>query len=609
MREQRALMAKDTPYPSIGDYALIADSNSAALVSRDGSIDWCCIQRIDAGSCFGRLLDWERGGFCSLCAVGNDQEPSRRYLEDTLVLETTFRAAGGIARLYDFFALPASREHYPYRNLIRIVEGVSGHVELDLEIVPRFDYGSLRPWIRQEGVRLYSAIGGNDGLLISSDAEIESVDDHTLGAHIAVHAGERMRLSILSVPPERLDNERPEAPEPEELDRRLEETIGWWRDWSSQIRFDGPYKPEVLRSAIAMKALMNDLTGAIAAAATTSLPESPGGSMNWDYRYSWIRDSFFSVRSLAEIGFDDVADNFRRFVERSSAGSAESLQIMYGVGGERRLTEETLDFLEGYRGARPVRVGNAAAGQLQLDVYGELLELSWRWHQRGNSPDDDYWRFLSELVEAASELWQKPDAGIWESRGSPRHYVESKVMCWVTLDRGLRLARECMRKAPERRWKKVRDEIREAVESEGYDKERGVFTRAFDGNDLDAALLLLPKMEFVDYKDERMVRTTDAIREELDDDGLTRRYLSDEVREGAFLACSFWLAECLAHQGRIEEARVVFDRTMATSNDLGLFSEEYDTTSGEPLGNFPQGLTHLSHIAAAVALTERAGAG
>jgi GH15 family glucan-1,4-alpha-glucosidase len=478
-------------------------------------------------------------------------------------------------------------------------------VELDLEIAPRFDYGSLRPWIRQEGVRVYSAIGGNDGLLISSDAEIEPVDDHTLGARIDVHAGERVRLSILSVAPEQLDYDRPEAPEPDDLDRLLEETIGYWRDWSSQIRFEGPYKPWVLRSALTMKSLMNDLTGAIAAAATTSLPESPGGVMNWDYRYSWIRDSFFSVRSLAEVGFDGVADTFRRFIERSSAGSAESLQIMYGIGGERRLTEETLGFLEGYRGASPVRIGNAAACQLQLGVYGELLELAWRWHQRGNSPDDDYWRFLLELVDAASELWGKPDAGIWESRGDPRHYVESKVMCWVALDRGLRLAEECMRKAPERRWKKTREEIREAVESEGYDKGRGVFTRAFDGDDLDAALLLLPQMEFVDYKDERMVRTSDAIREELDDGGLLRRFLSDDVHEGAFLACSFWLAECLAHQGRIEEARAVFDRTMATSNDLGLFSEEYDTTSGELLGNFPQGLTHLSHITAAVALAER----
>jgi GH15 family glucan-1,4-alpha-glucosidase len=340
----------------------------------------------------------------------------------------------------------------------------------------------------------------------------------------------------------------------------------------------------------------------VAAAPTTSLPEVPGGGMNWDYRYAWIRDSFFSVRSLAEVGFEAEADRFRRFIERSAAGSAESLQLMYGLGGERRLTEEKLDYLEGYRGARPVRVGNAAAGQLQLDMYGELLELSWRWHRRGNSPDDDYWRFLLELVDAAAERWSEPDQGIWEMRGDPQHFVHSKVMCWASLDKGLRLAEECMRKAPERRWKKARGEIREAVEDEGYDEDRGVFTQTFGGKDLDAALLLLPRMAFIDYSDGRMLRTTDAIREDLDDDGLLKRYRSEDTREGAFLACSFWLAECLAHQGRTEDAGAVFDRTLATANDLDLYSEEYDTEARELLGNFPQGLTHLSHISAAVAL-------
>ncbi len=372
------------------------------------------------------------------------------------------------------------------------------------------------------------------------------------------------------------------------------------------MRFDGPYRPGVLRSALVVKALMNDRTGAVAAAPTTSLPESPGGDMNWDYRYSWIRDSFFSVRSLTDLGFEEAADRFRRFVERSAAGSARKLQIMYGVGGERRLTEETLDHLEGYRGARPVRVGNAASGQLQLDVYGELLELAWRW--RGNSPDDDYWRFLLELVDAAADRWCEPDQGLWELRGDPKHFVHSKVMCWAALDRGLRLAEECMRKAPERRWKKAREEIRERIESEGYDADRGVFIQAFGHKDLDAALLLLPRVDFVDYRDERMVRTVDAVREDLDDDGLLKRYRDESVREGAFLACSFWLAECLARQGRVEDARVVFDRTLATSNDLDLFSEEYDTQKGELLGNFPQGLTHLSHISAAVAIAEHRGA-
>jgi GH15 family glucan-1,4-alpha-glucosidase len=589
-------------YPPIADYALIADSYSTALVSRAGSIDWCCIQRLDAGSCFGRLLDWEQGGFCSIAPKGETRSSSRRYLEDTLVLETTFEAEGGGARLIDCYALPADPSEHPYRQILRVLEGVSGVVELDLEIAPRFDYGSIEPWLRQEGVNLYSAIGGNDGLLISSDADISPSDKHTLKATISVHAGERVRLSILSVSPEKLDYDRLEAPDAAEVDCLLEQTIQRWRGWTSGMRFDGPYRPGVLRSALVIKALMNDMTGAVAAAPTTSLPESPGGQMNWDYRYSWIRDSFFSVRSLTDIGFEDAADRFRRFIERSAAGSAEKLQLVYGVGGERRLTEETLDYLEGYRGARPVRVGNAAAGQLQLDMYGELLELSWRWHRRGNSPDDDYWRFLLELVDAAAERWCEPDQGLWELRGDPRHFVHSKVMCWATLDKGLRLAEECMRKAPERRWKRVREEIRDSVESEGYDAERGVFTQAFGNKDLDAALLLLPRVDFVGYRDERMVRTADAVREDLGDDGLLKRYRDEDVREGAFLACSFWLAECLAHQGRIEEARAVFDRSLATANDLDLFSEEYDTENGELLGNFPQGLTHLSHISAAVAI-------
>ena len=599
-------MTERSAYPPIGDYALIADGNSTALVSRSGSIDWCCIRRIDAGSCFGRLLDREKGGYCSIAPRGDGWTASRRYVEETLVLETTFHSEGGEARLLDCFFLPEEGAA-PLRWLSRIVEGVRGHVELELEVSPRFDYGEVKPWIRHEGVRRYAAIGGDDGLLISSDAELEPAGDHDLRATVVVHAGERAHLSIMSVPPELLDNAAPATPGPKEVDRGLERTVQWWREWSSRGDFEGPYGPGVLRSAIAVKALANDATGAVAAAATTSLPESPGGSLNWDYRYSWIRDSFFSVRSLAEIGFEEEADAFRRFVQRSSAGSAEELQVMYGMGGERRLTEEELD-LEGYRGARPVRAGNAAAGQLQLDAYGELLELAWRWHRRGNSPDDGYWRFLVDLVNTAAERWSEPDAGLWEMRGDQQHFVHSKVMCWAALDRGLRLAEECMRKAPERKWEKARDEIREAVESKGYDEERGIFVQAFGNQKLDAALLLLPRVGFVAYDDERMVRTSDAIRGDLDDDGLLKRYRTQGYEEGAFLACSFWLVDNLVHQGRAEEAREVFDRALSTSNDLGLFSEEYDTKTGEMLGNFPQGLTHLSHISAAVALAGRRGA-
>jgi len=355
-------------------------------------------------------------------------------------------------------------------------------------------------------------------------------------------------------------------------------------------------------SAAVVKGLVYAPTGGIAAP-TTSLPERPGGDLNWDYRYSWIRDSFFSVRSLAEMGFTSEAEDFRRFVQRTAAGAADGLQIMYGVGGERRLTEETLDRLEGYRGARPVRAGNAASGQLQLDVYGELLELSWIWHRRGNSPEEDYWEFLADLVETAAGRWKEPDHGTWEVRGDGEHFVRSKVMCWVALDRGIRLSEECQCPAPVEEWRKVREEIRAAVESDGYDEELGTFVRAFGSKGLDAALLLLPKVGFIAYDDGRMIRTADAIRQQFDDDGLLKRYpRSDE--EGAFLACSFWLAECLAHQGRTGDDRTVFDRAVSTGNDLGLFSEEYHTQTAEMLGNFPQGLTHVSHISAAIAMEE-----
>jgi GH15 family glucan-1,4-alpha-glucosidase len=370
------------------------------------------------------------------------------------------------------------------------------------------------------------------------------------------------------------------------------------------------YRPGVIRSALVLKGLSQLRSGAIAAAATTSLPESPGGRRNWDYRYSWIRDSSFSVRALTDIGCFHEADAFRRFIQRSAAGSAEDLQIMYGVEGERRLTEIELP-LEGYRRARPVRIGNLAARQLQMDAYGELLELTWRWHLLGHSPDDDYWRFLYEVVELAVDRWDEPDRGLWEIRGDPQHFVHSKVMCWVALDRGLKLAEQSMRKVPERKWRTVRASIRAAVESRGYDSKRGTFVQAFGSKNLDAALLLLPTVGFVDFDDPRMAGTVAAIREDLIEDGLVLRYRTAKTadgvggREGSFLACTFWLSECLARQGQLDDARVLFDRALATGNDLGLFAEEYDVRSKQMLGNFPQALTHLSHISAAVALTSQ----
>jgi GH15 family glucan-1,4-alpha-glucosidase len=606
------------PFPPIADYGLIADCHAAALVSRTGSIDWCCMPRVDSDACFTRLLDWGRGGFCSIePETDHESPPFRDYEEGTLVLVTRFRSPDGEARLIDCFTVADEEERPPRRReLIRIVEGTRGALNFRIRIVPRFDYGAVEPWIRRHGTSLFSAIGGHDALLVWSDAELEAPDRHSLEATETVRAGERIRLSITSVDPTEADPpENPDPAAPAGIDRRLEATLDWWRAWTSQQQLGGPDAPAAARSAAVLKGLTYAPTGALAAAATTSLPEGRGmsGERNWDYRYSWIRDSALAVRSLARLGFEREAEAFRRFIERSAAGNARDLQVVYGLGGERRLRELELEHLAGYRGARPVRIGNDAVGQLQQDAYGHLVEQSWRWYERGHEPDDDYWRFIVDLVEAAIDHWRDPDSGFWEWRAEPRHFVHSKAMSWVAVDRGLRLAERCMRKAPERRWKRAREEIREAIETEGYDRERGAFVQAFGSPDLDAVLLRLPVIEFVAYDDERMIRTTDAVMRELDFDGLLRRYASDdglEGEEGALVACSFWLAECLARQTRLEEARTVFDRAISTANGLGLFAEQYDPAGEEMLGNFPQALSHLSHLEAALALAEsQAGPG
>jgi len=591
-------------YPPIGDYAFLGDCHTGALVSSDGSVDWLCLPRLDAGSYFGRLLDRERGGWCAVTPTDPAARTSRQYLDGTLVLQTEMATPGGRVRLTDCLAMRPGGARRPYRQLLRVVDGLEGAVDLRVEVVPRFDYGQVRPWIRRAG-RVWQALGGDDGLLVEGDVPLALSGLHDLVAELRVHAGQRLRLSLRHVRPEVLDGARTRPTAPAELDRRLEQTVAWWRGWSTRGNPVGPDQAAVLRSAMVLKALTQARTGAIAAAATTSLPEAPGGPRNWDYRASWVRDSVFALRSLAELGFTAEADGFRRFVQRSAAGSAEELQIVYGLGGERRLAELTLDDLDGYGGARPVRIGNAAAHQHQHDVYGELLDLAWSWHRQGHSPDADDWRFLLELVNTAAERWTIADRGIWELRGRPLHLVHSKVMCWVALDRGLRLAGDLGFPAPVARWTATAAAIRAAVERHGYDPVRGVFTQAFGRPELDAALLLLPSVGFVAWDDPRMLRTVDAVRRELDAGGLLLRYRAPDGltgAEGAFVACTFWLAECLARQGRAAQARAAFARASATANDLGLFAEEFDPATGMLLGNFPQALTHLSHVAAAVAL-------
>ncbi|WP_243372542.1 glycoside hydrolase family 15 protein [Geotalea sp. SG265] len=598
----------DDRYPPIADYGFLSDCHSSALVSRDGSIDWCCMPRLDSGSIFGRILDWENGGYCRIAPAAYRVE--RRYLPGTLVLETRFLTEGGEATVTDCFPMCRGGRSKPYQQILRLIEGCSGEVTFAIEVLPRFHLGSILPWIVEKD-GYFAAFGGSNGLHISGDISLKIRNRHDLVGSITVGAGQRYHLSIMFRRPEVLDGERIAPPTVGELDRRLVETITWWRDWSARGRTVSSGGELVQRSAIVLKGLSNAPTGAIAAAATTSLPESIGGIRNWDYRCTWVRDSVFSIRSLAELGHLKEADGFRRFVERSAAGSADELQVLFGVGGERLLHERDLHGVAGYRASRPVRIGNAAAYQKQHDMYGELLDSAWRWHLSGQSPDDDYWQFLLQIADRAVRNWHKPDRGIWEVRGESQHFVHSKVMCWLAVDRAISLARDLERPAPVPAWEKARDRIRNDVMTHGYDRRRGVFIRAYGSHAMDAALLLLPMAGFVAYDDPIMVRTVDAVCAELGEDGLLLRYPRGIDRlpglEGIFMPCSFWLAECLARQGRLDEARLAFARAAAAGNDLGLFSEEYDVAAGEMLGNFPQGLTHLSLIMAAVALEDMEG--
>jgi GH15 family glucan-1,4-alpha-glucosidase len=595
---------------AIADYALLADCHGAALVGRDGAIDWCCLPRFDTSAVFGRLLDPDAGA-CTI-AVDGGHTGERRYLEDTVVLETRLHGPDGEARLLDLMPLEdpvdPARDH---RSLLRIVEGVRGAVTVRFEVIPRFDYGAVRPWLRHRGSGIVTATGGDNGLLCVGVPHLEPEDATGLVAGGTVRAGERLRLWLAFRRPEELDDPPREPPGADVLDAALDATVAGWRTWSRATRRLDLAGESLHRSALVLKGLTYAPTGAMVAAPTTSLPEAKAGRerRTWDYRYAWIRDAVLATRCLTELGHDEEAKAFRRFVERSGAGAAGDVRVLYGPTGSGRLPEQSLDHLQGFDGARPVRAGNGAGSQLQLDSYGHLLDQSWTWAEIGEPPHDDQWRFLSELVEAAAERWTEPDRGIWEWRGEPRHFVHSKMMCWVALDRGLRLAEHCGRDAPVKRWTAARDEIHATVLERGFDAERGTFVQAFGARDLDAAVLRLPTYGFLDYGDERMRTTVAAVRSALDTGGgLLRRYDADDGMppEGAFVACSFWLSELLAGQGEPEEARRVYDRAVATATDLGLFSEQTDPATGALLGNFPLVLTHLSHIHAALALEARA---
>lgn len=596
----------ESSYPPIADYAFISNCRCSALVSRSGSIDWCCMPEIDSDSCFGRLLDWEKGGHCTLAPRDAVATATRRYLPGTMVLETTFRAGGSEARVIDFLLMDQARKNE--LRLVRLVEGVRGQVPFALHVAPRFDFGEIIPHIRQYDNGVFTAVGGNKGLIFSTDIDAAVAGRSDLTASFDVTEGQRLRLEVRFRTPE--DIEHLDGTETLEEDDGLKCTCEAWRRWSAQLmplKGGEPLDELTRRSAIVLKALTVERTGAIAAAPTTSLPEWIGGVRNWDYRFSWVRDSVFTVRALYRLGCRTEAEHFMRFVRRSSAGSAHQLQIMYGVDGKRRLTEVEIGWLAGYRGSKPVRAGNRASEQNQLDIYGEIMELAWVWHHSGHEIEEQYWDFLADVVDTACEQWAHKDFGIWEFRGGPRHYVHSKAMCWSAVDFGVRLCERCGFDAPIERWRATRDEIRAAIEQHGYDHERGIFVQAFDSPHLDAALLLLPRIGFAAYDDPRMLRTVEALRAGLDRDGLLVRYTSPDGlpgKEGTFLPCTFWLVGCLAAQGKEEEARRYYERAVQCANDVGLLSEEFDVEASQMLGNFPQGLTHVSQIMARLALDQ-----
>jgi GH15 family glucan-1,4-alpha-glucosidase len=593
----------DSKYPPISDYALLSDCHSGALVSKDGSIDWCAFHRFEARPVFARLLDWGKGGFFRI-APRDEYEVTRRYLPNTNVVETRFQTADGVVTLTDCLVVRVEEGH-PDHRLIRRVQCEEGEVAMKAKFEPRFDYGLIEPRVEVIDDGLAIVYGGPDGLVLQTELPIGTAEISACAAARTLKQGDDALIALTWQLPQELAAER--LPR-ERILGELEGTIGYWEAWAEGCDYEGPYRDEVVRSALVLKGLTNSPTGAIVAAATTSLPEEIGGERNWDYRYSWLRDSALTLNALFSLGYTDEAHGYMTWLKRTTAGSAKALQIMYGAGGERFLPEVELDHLEGYRGSRPVRIGNGAAAQFQLDVFGELVDAAWLYQQNGGEIDDVFWDFLSRVGGAVLDRWEEPDRGIWEIRGEPRHFVFSKVMAWAALDRLLRLAEAEGRDGDLEGWERGRDAIRELVEREGVDAKTNTFVQSFgDGGKLDASNLMLPIAGFVDFDDPRAKATADLIATELAVDGLVYRYVTDGTdglsgEEATFAICSFWLVECLARGGEVDRARKLFERLISFANDVGLLAEEIDPHSGQLLGNFPQAFSHLGLIQAACAL-------
>jgi GH15 family glucan-1,4-alpha-glucosidase len=586
----------------IEDYGLIGDLQTSALLGRTGSIDWCCFPRFDSGACFAALLGEPEHGRWLIAPEEPILHVARRYRTDTLILETVVETASGAIRAIDFMP---PRGEAP--DIVRIVEGLAGDVRMRSQLVIRFDYGRIVPWVRSIGDATV-AVAGPDALCLRSPIKSRG-EDMTTVADFTVSPGERVPF-VLTWFPSHLPI--PDAVDPEVA---LTETGRYWLEWAAHFPTSGEYHEEIRQSLLVLKAMTYAPTGGIVAAPTTSLPERIGGVRNWDYRYCWLRDATLTLDAMLRAGAWEEAVTWREWLLRAVAGDPADLQIMYGLAGERRLDERTLEWLPGFEGSAPVRVGNAASTQLQLDVYGEVIDGLYQTRRAGGPPDDNGWALTRKLLEWLEDGWRQPDAGIWEVRGPLRHFTHSKVMAWVAFDRAVRATEEWGREGPVDRWRALRDEIHADVLTHAWNEERRAFTQYYGSKELDASVLLMPSVGFLPADDERFVSTVDLVQRELSYEGLLRRYLPEPSEhvdglppgEGVFLPCSFWLADVLAMQDREDDARELFERLLDIRNDLGLLSEEFDPIAGRQLGNFPQAFTHLSLINTAFRLREGSG--
>jgi GH15 family glucan-1,4-alpha-glucosidase len=585
----------------IEDYGIIGDTHTAALVGIDGSIDWLCLPRFDSPACFASLLG-DNGNGCwriaPAASASGHAEVRRRYRENTLILETEFETEDGVVRLTD--CMPVRSAH---PRVVRKVECTHGQVDMRMDLVIRFDYGSVVPWVQKTG-SLLTAIAGPDALSLWATVPVRG-ENMTTVSDFTITQGNSEFFELAWFPP----NER--TPRPGNVAYAIEDTEMWWRDWTSSFVDLGEWHDAVMRSLITLKALTYAPTGGIVAAATTSLPESFGGARNWDYRFCWLRDATQALEALMRCGCQGEAIAWRNWLLRAAAGDAADLQIMYGPSGERRLTEWEVPWLPGYEYSSPVRVGNAASEQYQLDVYGEVMSALYVASSQGTASDHSAWDLQLELMQFLGKAWTEPDEGIWEVRGPRRHFTHSKVMAWVAADRAVRMVEEMGYEGPVADWRSLRDQIHEEVCTKGYNTDVGAFTQYYGSDELDASLLMIPLVGFLPATDDRMRSTVEAIERDLIEDGLVLRYKADgaelvdglQGREGAFLACSFWLADCLHLMGRREDARQLLERLLTLTNDLGLLAEEYDSVAGRQSGNFPQAFSHVALVNAALNLS------